>query len=259
MNVFLAIASLVIAMPIYAHDLPPVIVARNVQVNRFYGFARALGSNRYLYTTVNERRYQGDRWLGGTTIFYAPDGRRLGSEVLEFSKSPFIPLYRLDVPGAGYIEGVRRITADSIYLFRKKSGAASLRTRKIRRAKNLVVGAGLRNFIRNHFPALSSGRRMHIRLLDPMQLRAFSYTISRLPDGVCDGEQAVRFKVDRSSLLHFLAGRPMIFDVIPASRRICQYRGVSDLRNPKTGRRYHVRIDYSRRPPPGAPPSLPPL
>lgn len=259
MNVILLVASLLFAMGASAHGLPTLTVARNVHVDRFYGYAYALGSNRYLYTEVNERRYAGDRWIGGTILYYAPDGRRLGSEVLEFSASRFIPLYRLDMADAQYAEGVSRVTARAVHVFRKRNRTTRVRRAKINRTDNLVAGAGLQSFIRRHFVALSDGRRMKIRLVEPSRLRAFSYTISRLRSGICNGENVVRFKVDRSSMLRLLAGHPMIFDVIPGSRRICQYRGLSDLRNPKTGQPYRVRIDYSKRPPSGAPRDLPPL
>lgn len=259
MNVIFLVASLLFAMGANAQSLPTLTVARNVHVERFYGFVYALGSNRYLYTEVNERRYTGDRWIGGTTLYYAPDGRRLGSEVLEFSASRFIPLYRLEVADTQYADGVSRVTARAVHVFRKRNRTARLRRAKINRTDNLVAGAGLQNFIRRHFVALSGGRRMKIRLVEPGRLRAFSYTISRLRSGICGGEKVVRFKVDRSSVLRFWAGHPMIFDVMPASRRICQYRGMSDLRNPKTGQPYRVRIDYSKRPPVGVPKDLPPL
>lgn len=259
MNVLMVLVSLFFTLSAYAHGLPPLAVTRNVKVSRFYGFAYALGSNRYLYTAVNERRYSGTRWIGGTIIYYGPDRQRLGSEVLEFSKGPFVPLYRLDVVGSHYAEGVSRITANSVYLFRKRRGETNPRYKKIRRSRDLVVGAGLQNFITSHFSTLANGKRLHIRLVDPDRLRAFTYTISRLRNGLCDGKKVVRFKVDRSSVLHLLAGHPMFFDVIPASRRICQYRGASGLRNPKTGKPYRVRIDYPRTPPLGAPRHLPPL
>lgn len=259
MNMLLALVLLLFVPSVHADGLPPVTFTRNVQVTRFYGFAYALGSHRYLYTTVNERRYAGARWLGGTVIYYSPDGQRLASEVLEFSKGPFIPLYRLDMPRVQYAAGVNRITESNVYLFRKRGTETNPRYKKIHRSNDLVIGAGLENFIASHFSALADHKHMRIRLVSSGRMKAFVYTISRLRDGVCEGKKVVRFKIDRNSMLHFLAGRPMIFDVIPASRRVCQYRGVSELLDPKTGQPYHVRIDYARIPPPGAPRHLPPL
>src|SRR5689334_12345007 len=73
---------------------------------RFYGYAYDLKSGKYLYTEVHEQHAEGDRWLGGTIVYLAPDGREMGRKTLSFSNDPYVPLYRLTLAARGYAEAI---------------------------------------------------------------------------------------------------------------------------------------------------------
>ncbi len=254
----MALAFAVHAAP--APDTGPRIVTQtNVKVERFYGYAYDLDTNKYLYTEVHAQRYQGDRWLGGTMTYFAPNGTEIGKKVLDFSQDPFIPLYRLDVKNIHYSEGISKITADKVYMFKQNAGDASPQQASVDRKKNMAADSGFDNLIKAHFAQLLAGKALEFPLAVAGELDYYNFKISRLKDGTFEGKKAVRFKVELDSLLRLIAGKPLILSYDPDSKKLLEYRGISNLYDPKTDKPYHVRIDYYSKPPTDAPKNLPPL
>lgn len=236
-----------------------IIIEPNVKVERFYGYAYDLDTNKYLYTEVHVQRYQGDHWLGGTQTYYAPNGTEIGQKVLDFSEDPYIPLYRLDLKNIHYSEGINKITADRVYMFRQDSGEASPQRGSVKRKKNMAADSGFDTLIKAHFALLLRGKSFEFPLVVAGKLSDYNFTVSRLKDGTFEGKKAVRFKVGLSSMLHYIIGKPLILTYDPQTKKLLEYRGISDLYNPKTHEPYHVRIDYYSSPPADAPRHLPPL
>ena len=69
---------------------------------------------------------------------------------------------------------------------------------------------------------------------------------------VFEGRPAIQLKVEPSTLLRLLAD-PLYILYEPEQRRMLEYRGISNLHDPRTGRAYTVRIVYPSRPPADAP------
>ncbi len=263
MKMLFVMLSMIVAITVHAAHAtgpaPVIVLQTNVKVERFLGYAYDLDTNKYLYTEVRVERVQENRWLGGTVTYFAPNGTEVGKIVLDFSKDPYLPLYRMDVKNVHYSEGISKITADKVYVFKQNAGDASPQQASVKRKNDMAAGWGFINLIKAHFAQLLAGKPLHFPLVEAGKLDYRNFTISRLKDGSFEGRKTVRFKVERDSLLRLIAGKPLILAFDPKTRKALEYRGVSDLRDPKTNKPYQVRVDYYSKPPADAPKHLPPL
>lgn len=240
--------------------LPAIVVQRNVEVRHFYGYARMLASGKYAYTEVHEQYRREGQWVGGAVTYFAPDGSRLGTKVVDFPSGAEIPLYHLDLDHPQYTAGVSRVDADSVYLFRQQPGEAAPQQTKVARHATMTAGrVGLERFIATHLAGFSPKGTREVWLAMPGELDARTFRITRLADGKADGVAVTRFKVERTSLLRLLDDEPMFFDFAGATGSLVEYRGPSELRDPQSGKRYRVRVTYGGKPPADAPARLPPL
>jgi len=220
----------------------------------FRGYAYDLESNKFLYTEVHKQTLSGDRWLGGTIDYYAPDGKQIGHKTLDFSKDPYVPVYRLDLAtGGGYVEGVTAVTAERIEMQKKGYGTDKTRTASIKRDGAMVADSGFHSFLRDRFPDLVAGKTVKFTFAVSGNLDHFKFRARRIADGTFEGKPAVRFKVEPDTLLRLLAD-PLEIMYEPTQRRMLEYRGVSNLHDPKTFEAYNVRIAYPSTPPADAPP-----
>ncbi|HEU0195666.1 MAG TPA: hypothetical protein VFQ88_00445 [Nevskiaceae bacterium] len=239
---------------------PTIVVEPNVQVQRFYGFAHSLDSGKYLYTEVHARQQQGTRWMGGSVTYFAPDGTKMGTKVLDFSAAGDVPLYRLELKNPRYSEGVSGVKAGEIYLFTQAPGDGAPHQATVsNRAQSAADVTGIERLIQQNFVELERSGSMVFPLASARRLDERRFSVTRLKDGQRKGVTLVRFKVELASPLRLFGGTPMFFSFDPATRQLVEYRGLSDVENPKTGDRYHVRIDYGTKPPADAPAKLPPL
>ena len=259
MKTLFAIVSMAFAVAVHADTGPKIELQKDVKVDRFYGYAYDLDSNKYLYTEVHAQRHQGDRWLGGTITYFAPSGTEIGRKVLDFSKDPYIPLYRLDVKNVHYSEGISKITADKVYMFKQNSDDSTPEQASIDRKPDMAADSGFDSLIQAHFAQLLDKKPVDFPLAVAGKLDYYNFTISRLKDGTFEGKRAVRFKVELDSLLRLIAGKPLILTYDPDSKKLLEYRGISNLYDPKTNKPYSVRIDYYSKPPADAPRNLPSL
>lgn len=231
--------------------------AQAVTVKRFYGYAYDRKSNDYLYTEVHEQRIDSDkRWLGGTIKYYAPDGRLIATKTLDFSKDPYIPLFRLEIPKQGYAEAITAITANSFTMERTSHGKTETQT--VDRTPGMAADSGFHSDIVDHFDQLRAGKTLHFKLGVAGELDTFSFRCRKVADVTIDGKPAIKFVVELDSLLRLLTGPlQVIYDI--DTRHLLDYRGISNIHDPDSGDPYDVHIIYPDQPPADAPKNLPPL
>ncbi len=222
----------------------------------FNGYAYDLESGKFLYTEVHKQAISGERWLGGTIDYYAPDGSRIGHKTLDFSQDPYVPVYRLDlVTGGGYMEGVKAVSADTIEMQKKGYGSAKVRSASVKRKGKgaLVADSGFHSFLRDRFPELLAGKPVEFTFAVSGELDAFKFRAKRIEDGTFEGKPAIRLKVEPATWLRFLVD-PLEVLYEPAQRKLLEYRGISNLHDPRTFEPYTVRIIYPSKRPADAPP-----
>jgi hypothetical protein len=220
----------------------------------FRGYAYDLDSGRFLYTEVHKQVIENDRWVGGTITYFGPDGGRIGHKTLDFSKDPYVPVYRLELAaGGGYVEGITAIGDDAIELQKKGYNSAKLRTASVKRRGTMVADSGFHSFLRDRFDDLVAGKAVPFTFVVSGELDTFKFRAKRIADGSFEGKPAVRLLVEPDTLLRLLA-EPLEVLYDPAQRKLLEYRGISNLHDPRTFEAYRARIIYPSTPPADAPP-----
>lgn len=223
---------------------------------RFYGYAYDLATSKYLYTEVHEQHLAGGKWQGGSITYFWPDGRQLGHKTLSFSADPFIPVYRYEIPEQGYVEAISSV-GDTIVMS-KTTKADAVKTDSIERRPDMAADSGFHSFLRAHFADLMAGRTVPFVFIAAGNLDSYKFRAKRIDDTTWEGRKAVRFQVEANSLLRLVApSLTVTYD--PDTQRILEYRGISNVHDPATGKPFTARIDYYDQPPPDAPRTLPPL
>ena len=227
--------------------------AQAADTHTFRGYAYDLDSGAFLYTEVHHQVIEGDRWLGGTIDYYAPDGARIGHKTLDFSHDPYVPVYQLDLATAGgYMEGIAALTPERIEMKKKGYGSDKVRKASVARRGTVVADSGFHSFLRDHFGDLLAGKPVDFTFAVSGELDTFRFRARRIADALFEGKPAVQLQVEPSTLLRFLAD-PLHVLYDPVQRRLLEYRGISNLHDPATRNPYVVRIVYPSVPPADAP------
>jgi hypothetical protein len=223
---------------------------------KFYGYAYDLKTGHYLYTEVHEQRMDGERWLGGTMRYLAPDGSLIGDKTLDFSQDPYIPIYRLQLPLDHYEEGVTAIGPDRVDMEKARDGQK--KTDHQKRVAGMAADSGFNSLLVDHFDDLAKGQTVKFTLLVAGQLSAYQFRAHKTADLQFDGQPALQLLVEPDSLLRIFVD-PLTITYSKLNHHLLEYRGVSNVHDPATGSAYNVRIIYPASPPPDAPKNLPPL
>lgn len=226
------------------------------QTYRFYGYAYDLKSGQYLYTEVHEQTIDGERWLGGRIRYFSPQAQPIADKTLDFSRDPYIPLYRLKLQ-SGYEEAISDVSAREVVAQKREQAGAKLQDGRITRAAPDCADSGFHPFVRDHFAELLSGKTLSFNFIVAGNLDRYRFRASRLADAQFDGRKVVRFRVEPDSMLrYFVDALEVSYE--PQTRQLLEYRGISNLHDPATGKPYVARIAYTSKPPADVP-KLPPL
>lgn len=230
--------------------------AAQAETLRFYGYGYDLDSGRYLYTEVHEQEVDGDHWRGGTITYYDPSGKQIGKKTLDFSQDPYIPVYELELPYKGYVEGIRSV-GDEVVVYKRSNGDAKTESESIDHSREMAADSGFHTYLRDHFDALMAGETLRFKFVVAGNLDYYSFRAKKSGDTEFEGKPAVTIHVEADSLLRLIApDLDVVYD--PKTRKLLEYRGVSNIHNPETGKPYDARIDYYSEPPKDAG-TLPPL
>lgn len=227
------------------------------QTERFYGYAYDLDSGKYLYTEVYREDIVNGHWVSGHTTYYDADNKRLGEKTLNFTADPYVPVYTLSLPGVGYSEGITKVTADSVEMF-KESREHGRSAATIAHDQPMAADSGFHSLLYDHMPELAAGKTLKFRFAAAGQLDSYSFRARKVGDTTFEGKPAIQLKVDPDSLLRYLVD-PLVLTYEPQTRRLLEYRGISNVINPATGKPYNARIAYYSKQPDDAPKTMPPL
>lgn len=223
---------------------------------RFYGYAYDLDSGRYLYTEVYEQVYQRGQWTRGRIRFYTPDGKSIGDKRLDFGSDPYIPVYRFEMPAQHYVEAITAVTAERVQLHKQADGKSA--DKSLARDAATAGDSGFHNYLVANFDALMRRQTLAFNFVVAGNLGIYKFRAQRIDDGTFQGRATVRFRVQPDSLLRYLVS-PLQLSYDPESKKLLEYRGISNVHDPATGKAYNARIIYPDQPPADAPSMLPAL
>lgn len=223
----------------------------------FYGHAHDLESGKYLYTEVHTPVMEGDREVASTIRYYALDGSLLGTKPLDYRGDRYVPVFRLELTRKGYVEA---ITANGTTIeMLKIDGKGKPEKRKSLKKDGLTAAdSGFNHLLQDQLPKLIAGETLSFRFVVAGQLDGYRFRARKVGEETIGGKPAVKLLVQADSLLRYLApDLVLLYD--PATRRLLEYRGISNLHDPATDKAYTARISYPATPPADAPKNLPPL
>jgi hypothetical protein len=246
---------MMISMLLSGFALSAVFADAQAETLRFYGYATDLKSGKYLYTEVHQQNVEGDRWLGGTIRYYAPDGHSIADKKLDFSIDPYVPKYSLEIPKEGYVEAITAVSASSLTM--EKTSHGKTESKMLDKKPNMAADAGFHSTIVAHFDELQAGKTVPFVLAVAGQLDSYKFRVKKTGDTTFDGQPAIKLIVEPDSLLRMVAD-PLLL-TYSTTKRLVEYRGISNMHDPASGDAYNVRIVYPEKPPKDAPATLPPL
>ena len=222
----------------------------------FYGYAYDLDSGKYLYTEVHQPVIEGGKEVSSTIRYYTPDGKEVGKKTLDYRADAYVPKFRFDLPGEGYAEAITA-NGETIDML-KISGKGKEKRKSLKREGFTAADSGFNHAVQDNLPKLVKGEVVSFRFAVAGQLDSYRFKISKVGTGTFEGKPAVKLLVQADSLLRFVApDLNLLYD--PESRRLLEYKGVSNIHDPATGKAYNARIVYFAKPPEDAPKNLPPL
>lgn len=237
---------------------PEPVLRTDVSVQRFYGYAYGRDSHEYLYTEIRTLRYDAQgKWLGGSVRYYWPNGRLIGRKVFSFDPDPFLPVYDLELTDESYREGITKITPEGVFIFKKNHTGTVVHTKVLGRESPQASDAGVAALVAAHMDELQDGKSIYFDLVVPGQLDDYHVMIKKLSDTTFDGQSASILKMKFASLLTLVADP--FFVTFTRSGKLLEFKGLSNVLNPTTGKVYNVDVLYTQNPPKDAPTPLPPL
>ncbi len=224
----------------------------------FYGHAYDLKSGKYLYTEVHQPKLEGERTVASTISYYAADGASLGKKTLDYRADPFVPTFKFNLNYNGYGEAIVSNSGGKIVLAKTPKGGAAEERKSIEKSGLIAADSGFHHLVQSLLPKLVAGETVPFRFAVAGQLDAYKFAIKKTGEGSFEGKPAVKLLVQANSLLKYLApDLQLLYDA--TSKRLLEYKGVSNIHDPASGKAYTVRIIYPSKPPADAPKNLPPL
>jgi len=216
---------------------------------RFHGYARDLDSGKYLYTELHEQEVEAGKVQTATITYFDASGKQVSRKTLDYRQNRTIPVFRAESPEQGYVEALRGISGGKLDLL-KATREKGEQTKSLELPKGAVAAdSGFNHLIQDNLARLVAGETVQFHLVVAGNLDAYHFRAKKVRDESFEGTPGVLLRVEPDSLLRFLVD-PLDVVYDPATRKLLEYRGVSNILDPATGKVYKkVRISYLAKPP----------
>lgn len=212
------------------------------EVLRFSGTAHDVKTGRVLYREQYEVNVDNGHWQSGTTRYVAPDGSPIGERRFDFSQDRYVPVYAFDQIEPAYHEGITKIDRSKVEPFLVRDGER--KTASLDRVKEMVADCGAQAYVIDHLDALAAGQTLRFTLVVAGRVDAFRLRASKARDADVDGRRAMVVKVELDSMLSLVLPT-LELTIDPATKRLVQYQGIANVKDPATRRSYTARIVYA--------------
>lgn len=211
------------------------------------GEVRDADTGRLLYTEHHQQSLAPDGAVQSEVARYlSPQGVEIGRKTLDFKRHRTIPRYRMDLPQQGYAEGIREVGKE-VQAFKVDQGKETSEVRPL--PKGLVAAdSGFNQLLLDQMPRLKAGETVSFVLIVPGKLDQFQFRARKVGEAPLDGQPTLRLKVEPDSMLRWLVA-PIELAYDTSGTHLLQYRGISNVLDPATGKVYpRVQIRYGQAP-----------
>ena len=184
MNIRHLLAAAALAASTAAHAEPTT--------RSFTGYGYELESGTFRYTEHHTQTLKDGKVVDWSVEYRQPDGSILATKWLKPGAHPAVPEYRLTVKTNGYIEGIRRIDANTIELIRQKPDQDSPETKTIDHDDTACADSGFDAYLRQNWDAAMSGRKLKFDFIAAGRLGDYGFKAKRIDDTTFEGRRAVR-------------------------------------------------------------------
>ena len=226
-----------------------MVASASAESLRFYGYATHLDTGKYLYTELHEQEVEGGKVQTATISYFDAAGKLVAKKILDYRQNRTIPVFRIDHQDQGYVEALRGMSGGKLDLLKvtREKGEESKQL-PIPRGQ-VAADSGFNHLIQDNLPKLLAGETVQFHLVVAGNLDAYHFRAKKVRDDNFEGAPAALLRVEPDSLLRLLVD-PLDLLYDPTTRRLLEYRGVSNILDPATGKVYKkVRISYSAKPP----------
>ena len=231
----------------FARLLPLVLAgfsagAVAAETQHFTSVAHDLKSGRVIYNEQYDVLVDNGRWLSGTTRYVSTSGQQFAERKFDFSQDPYIPLFGLEQSDPAYREGIDKIDKTKVdpYLVRDGQRQAASLDRK----KDMVADCGAQAFIVDHLGELQNGKTLHFTLVVAGRVDAYALRAAKIREVEVDGHRAIVVRTELDSVLSLVLP-PLELTFDPASKRLLEYVGIANVKDPATQKSYQARIVFS--------------
>lgn len=215
----------------------------------FVGYAYHLESGTFAYTETHHQTLQDGKPVSWQVTYRDPQGNIIATKNMDFSRNPLVPVYRMQIPAEGYMEGIGYDNAWVMY--RREKTGSQIETQPFALKAPIVGDAGFNGFVKAHFKALMQGQTVKFSFAVAGRLSVIDMKALRIQDTTFEGQPAVQFKAQLDMFLINLFVDPITLVYDPDSMRLLEYRGISNMHG-ADGKPYPVRVSYYTQPPPAA-------
>lgn len=209
---------------------------------QFSATARDVKTDRVLYTEQYDVQVDNGRWVSGVTRYLLPSGQQVAERKFDFSADRYVPLYTLEQSIPEYREGITHIDKGRVDVFMVRDGKRQ--TASLERAREMVADCGAQGYVVDHLDALQAGSVLHFTLVVAGRTDSFQLRARKIGDVDAGGQKAVRVRVELDSVLRLVLP-PLELTIDPQSRRLLEYSGITNLKDPATRKAYTARIVFS--------------
>ena len=214
----------------------------HAESQQFTGTAHDLKTGRVLYTEHYDVQVDNGRWVSGTTRYVLASGQQVAERKFDFSQDRYVPVFSLEQSDPVYREGITRIDKGKVDIYMVRDGKRQ--TASLDKVKEMVADCGAQAYVLDHIDALQSGTTVHFTLAVAGRVDTFALRASKLADVEVGGVKAVRVRIELDSMLRLLLP-PLELTIDPQTRRLLEYQGIANLKDPATKRAFSARIVFA--------------
>ena len=218
-----------------------VPVAARAESQQFTATAHDLKTNRVLFTEHYDVQVERGRWTAGTTRYVLPSGQQVAERKFDFTADRYVPTYSLEQSNPEYREGITRIDAGHVDLFMVRDG--NRQSASLDRVKEMVADCGAQAYVVDHLDTLQAGGTLRFTLAVAGRVDSFALRAMKIGEAEVGGTKGIRVRVELDSLLRLVLP-PLELTIDPQSRRLIEYSGISNLKDPATKKAFSARLVF---------------